>query len=93
MIKSFRPELDIYLITDRSVEALAGSDQTAAIRRIFFDVEEALEIHLSIMDGVNDRYRTPYFSNLLHYSQRPIGTFHAPPGSAWEVGLSLQVDS
>ena len=79
MIKSFRPELDIYLITDRSVEALAGSDQTAAIRRIFFDVEEALEIHLSIMDGVNDRYHTPYFSNLLHYSQRPIGTFHALP--------------
>lgn len=79
MIKNFRPELDIYLITDRSVEALAGGEETAAIRRIFFDVEEALEIHLSIMDGVNDRYRTPYFSNLLHYSQRPIGTFHALP--------------
>ena len=68
LIKNFRPELDIYLITDRSVEALAASDEAAAIRRIFFDVEEALEIHLSIMDGVNDRYRTPYFSNLLNYS-------------------------
>ena len=49
------------------------------IRRIFFDVEEALEIHLSVMDGVSDRYRTPYFSNLVNYSQRPIGTFHALP--------------
>ena len=79
MIKNFRPELDIYLITDRSIEALAASDETAAIRRIFFDIEEVLEIHLSIMDGVNDRYRTPYFSNLVNYSQRPIGTFHALP--------------
>ena len=79
LIKNFRPELDIYLITDRSVEALAAGEEAAAIRRIFFDVEEALEIHLSIMDGVNDRYRTPYFSNLLNYAQRPIGTFHALP--------------
>ena len=79
LIKNFRPELDIYLITDRSMEALAAGEEAAAIRRIFFDVEEALEIHLSIMDGVNDRYRTPYFSNLLHYAQRPIGTFHALP--------------
>ena len=30
------------------------------------------------MDGVNDRYRTPYFSN-LQLRQRPIGTFHALP--------------
>ena len=79
VIKNFRPELDIYLITDRSVESLAAGEEAAAIRRIFFGVEEALEIHLSIMDGVNDRYRTPYFSNLLNYSQRPIGTFHALP--------------
>jgi arginine decarboxylase len=79
LIKNFRPELDIYLITDRSVEALAGTEEVSAIRRIFFGIEEALEIHLSIMDGVSDRYRTPYFSNLVHYSQRPIGTFHALP--------------
>ena len=79
LIKNFRPELDIYLITDRSVEALAGTEEASAIRRIFFGIEEALEIHLSIMDGVSDRYRTPYFSNLVHYSQRPIGTFHALP--------------
>ena len=31
------------------------------------------------MDGVDDRYRTPYFFNLLKYSQKPIGTFHALP--------------
>lgn len=79
-LKRHRPELDIYLLTDRSVETLAEDEEAnASIRRIFYDVEEVLEIHLSIMDGVNDRYRTPYFSNLKKYAQRPMGTFHALP--------------
>ena len=36
-------------------------------------------MHLSILDGVADRYSTPYFDNLQKYAQRPIGTFHALP--------------
>jgi arginine decarboxylase len=78
-VKNHRPELDIYLLTDRSVETLASSDDAACIRRMFYDLDEVLEVHLSIMDGVNDRYRTPYFNNLKKYAQRPIGTFHALP--------------
>ena len=78
-IKNFRPELDIYLLTDRAIETLAGSDEVAPIRRMFNNVEEVMELHLSIMDGVNDRYETPFFSNLKKYAQRPIGTFHALP--------------
>ena len=38
-----------------------------------------MELHLAILDGVNDRYETPYFNNLKKYAQRPIGTFHALP--------------
>ena len=38
-----------------------------------------MEIHLAILDGVKDRYDTPYFDNLKKYAQRPIGTFHALP--------------
>jgi arginine decarboxylase len=78
-IKGYRPELDIYLLTDRAVEHLAGSQEVAPIRRMFHQVEELMEIHLSILDGVSDRYETPYFSNLKKYAQRPIGTFHALP--------------
>jgi arginine decarboxylase len=78
-VKTIRPEIDIYLLADRDVAGLAGSDQAVAIRRIFYDIEEIMEIHLSILDGVNDRYETPYFSNLKKYSQKPIGTFHALP--------------
>ena len=79
VIKSYRPELDIYLLSDRSAEQLAGRQEAAPIRRIFHNVEELMEVHLSIMDGVSDRYDTPYFSNLKKYAQRPIGTFHALP--------------
>ena len=49
------------------------------IRRIFYQVEEPLELHLSILDGIAERYDTPYFDNLQKYAQRPIGTFHALP--------------
>jgi arginine decarboxylase len=78
-IKNYRPELDIYLLTDRAVEKLAGSEEAAPIRRIFHNIEEVMEVHLSVLDGVNDRYDTPFFSNLKKYAQRPIGTFHALP--------------
>jgi arginine decarboxylase len=78
-IKRYRPELDVYLLTDRHIEALAGSDEAAGIRRIFQDVEEVMELHLAILDGVNDRFETPFFNNLKKYAARPIGTFHALP--------------
>ena len=78
-IKAYRPELDLYFLSDRSPEALAGSDAAAPLRRVFHHVEEPMEIHLSILDGINDRYITPYFDNLKKYAMRPIGTFHALP--------------
>jgi arginine decarboxylase len=78
-IKNYRPELDIYLLSDRTAESIAGSEEAAPVRRMFHHVEEPMEIHLSILDGVKDRYETPYFDNLKKYAQRPIGTFHALP--------------
>jgi len=79
LLRRYRPELDVYLSTDRDVAHLAGSDEAAPIRRVFHGIEELLEIHLSILEGVADRYTTPYFDNLQKYAQRPIGTFHALP--------------
>jgi arginine decarboxylase len=78
-LKLLRPELDIYFLSDREPEKLAGDVRGACIRRIFYQVEEPLELHLSILDGIADRYDTPYFDNLQKYAQRPIGTFHALP--------------
>ena len=78
-LKLVRPELDIYLLSDREVEKVAGDPGAECFRRIFYQVEEPLELHLSILDGVADRFSTPFFDNLQKYAQRPIGTFHALP--------------
>ena len=79
VIRNIRPELDIFMLTDRAVESLAAHLDAKNIRRVFYDIEELMEIHLSILEGVRDRYDTPFFSNLKEYARRPIGTFHALP--------------
>jgi arginine decarboxylase len=78
-LKRIRPELDVYLVSNRNVEELAGNPEASVARRIFYSVEELLELHLAILEGVQDRYETPFFDNLKKYAQRPVGTFHALP--------------
>ena len=78
-IRAIRPELDLYYCTDRDIAKLAGADQAAGFRRVFYGLEEMLELHLSMLEGIAERYSTPYFDNLKKYAQRPIGTFHALP--------------
>ncbi|WP_232478936.1 aminotransferase class I/II-fold pyridoxal phosphate-dependent enzyme [Roseomonas rosulenta] len=78
-LKRVRPELDVYLLSDREVEKIAGDPAAEKIRRIFYAVEEPLEQHLAVLEGVQARYETPFFDNLKKYAQRPIGTFHALP--------------
>lgn len=79
LLKRVRPDLDLYLMSDRQVEAMAGDPRAECIRRVFYAVEEMLELHLAIIEGIRDRYETPFFDNLKKYAQRPIGTFHALP--------------
>src|SRR5881296_2365212 len=79
-LKRIRPELDVYLLSRRNVSEVAGDPSVARnIRRVFYGIEEPLEIHLSVIEGVAERFETPYFDNLKRYAQRPIGTFHALP--------------
>lgn len=79
LIGHVRPELDIYLLTDRKVEQLAGDPTASTIRRVFYEAEEPMEVHLNILEGVRDRQATPHFDNLKRYAARPISTFHALP--------------
>ncbi|WP_246136669.1 aminotransferase class I/II-fold pyridoxal phosphate-dependent enzyme [Leekyejoonella antrihumi] len=73
-----RPELDLYLMTEISVEEMAGR-LSHHFRRVFHAREGSLELHLSILAGVQERYHTPFFAALRHYSRRPTGVFHALP--------------
>src|SRR5262252_6631884 len=79
VLKRVRPELDLYLVSNGAVEEIAGDPKASAVRRVFYAVEELLELHLAILEGVQARYDTPFFDNLKKYAQRPIGTFHALP--------------
>src|SRR6476469_378409 len=78
-IGKIRPELDVYLIVDGAAEKMASHLDSKNIRRIFYGLEDLMEIHLALMEGVNQRYDTPDFNNLKNYARRPIGTFHALP--------------
>jgi len=78
VIARVRPELDLYLVTDQSVEDVAGR-MGDACRRIFYNQEDFLELHLNILRGVGERYETPFFTALRKYAQQPTGVFHALP--------------
>jgi arginine decarboxylase len=78
-VKRIRPELDIYFLDDSHPEELLTDPAAAGLRRVFYEIEEPLELHLSILAGVAERYETPYFDNLKKYAQKPVGTFHALP--------------
>ena len=78
LIAKVRPELDAYLVTDRSVEDIAGHD-LGICRRVFYNQEDFMELHLNILRGVQARYKTPFFTALKEYSRQPTGVFHAMP--------------
>ncbi len=78
LAKQFRPELDTYYVTETALSNLKDST-IKAFRRIFYRKEDLLEIHLTLMQGIRERYNTPFFSALKEYSQKPTGVFHAMP--------------
>tara|TARA_R110002096_G_scaffold13572_6_gene47875 strand:+ start:1261 stop:3978 length:2718 start_codon:yes stop_codon:yes gene_type:complete len=78
LIAKVRPELDAYLVTDRSVEDIAGLD-LGICRRVFYNQEDFMELHLNILRGVQARNKTPFFTALKEYSKQPTGVFHAMP--------------
>lgn len=78
MIAKVRPELDAYLVTERSVEDIAGLD-LGICRRVFYNSEDFMELHLNILRGVQARNKSPFFTALVEYSRQPTGVFHAMP--------------
>ena len=78
LLRRVRPEPDVFLVTDRSVEEIAGRD-LGACRRVFYNREDYLELHLNILRSVGQRAETPFFTALKDYSRQPTGVFHAMP--------------
>lgn len=78
LAKQFRPEIDTYYVTDTALGELTDSTLNV-FRRLFYRKEDVQEIHLSILQGISERYKTPFFTALMEYSQKPTGVFHAMP--------------
>lgn len=78
-ITELRPEVDVYLAAGVSIETMAAS-LTKRFRRIFRK-QDHLDLHLSLLSGVAERYRTPFFTALQEYSRKPASVFHALPVS------------
>ena len=78
LLRKLRPELDVFLVTDQSVEDIAGRDLGSCLR-VFYNREDYLELHLNILRGVGSRYETPFFNALRDYARQPTGVFHALP--------------
>ena len=73
-----RPEIDLYHLSESSVEHITSKIHKS-FTRCFFGSEDYPEMRLSILKGVYQRYETPFFNALERYTQRPTGVFHALP--------------
>jgi arginine decarboxylase len=74
VIGRLRPELCVYIVTDVSIEEMAGRTPDNCLR-VFYQQEDFLELHLNILRGVNARYQTPFFTALKEYSRQPTGVW------------------
>lgn len=78
IISIFRVDLDLYYVTDTGLSDLKDST-LGHFSRIFYSKEDVQELHLTILKDIQNRYKTPFFSALKEYSQKPTGIFHAMP--------------
>src|SRR4029077_20460584 len=76
------PEVDLYLVAQVSIEQLGGT-LTRRFRRVTTPRgcrrcsarRVLLELHLTIRQGVAERYEMPFFTALRGYSLQPTGVF------------------
>jgi arginine decarboxylase len=98
-LAEIRPEVDLHLMTDIGVEDVAGK-VSHHFRRVFHAREGALELHLTILAGVAERYRTPFsrpsgptasgrLECSMHCRSRKAVQARNPPARCRRLGISL----
>ena len=78
LIQEVRPHLNLYAITDQAGRAI-GTSGYEIFDRTFFGLDDPMEIFVTVLNGVRERYTTPLLDSLKKYARRPIGNFHALP--------------
>lgn len=78
-IRELRPRVDRYLLTDETVDAATESAPSDLYDRTFYRLNDATDLHSTILAGIKSRYTTPFFDALRAYAASPVGQFHALP--------------
>ena len=77
-IRELRPRIDLYLLTDESI--VAGAEEAPGVYdRTFYRLNDVTDLHSTVLAGISDRFRTPFFDALRAYAASPVGQFHALP--------------
>ncbi len=89
-IRHVRPELGHYLISEQTAAELP-QEVRRHFDRVLFHLDPFQELHAAILNGLRQRFSTPFFDALRAYSRQAKGVFHALPlsrgasvkGSPW----------
>jgi len=91
-LAGIRPELDLFLMTGNKITEISLEDVAGWMghhfRRIFHSREGTLELHLSLLSGVAQRYEAPFFNALKQYSHRLDTPPAANSSDPQEPGIS-----
>lgn len=77
-IRELRPHIDLYLVTDESIAAVT-EEEPDIYDRTFYRLNDATDLHSTLLAGIRNRFATPFFDALRTYAAAPVGQFHALP--------------
>ncbi len=77
-IRELRPHIDLYLLTDESI-ATASEEEPDVYDRTFYRLNDLTDLYSTVLSGIRERFRTPFFDALRTYAAAPVGQFHALP--------------
>jgi arginine decarboxylase len=77
-IRYLRPALEHYLISEQTAAELPLPIRSH-FDRVLFHLNPFQDLHTAILNGVRNRFSTPFFDALQAYSRQPKGVFHALP--------------
>jgi len=78
VLKTLRPELDQFLISGLHPSRIDLRLKNT-LARIIYSANPFQDLHHGILNGIRNRYSTPFFHALLSYSRKPKEVFHALP--------------
>lgn len=78
LAKNLRPELEHYYLSELAFAELPTA-YFESFNRVFYHEHPFKDLHFHLLNGLRERFNTPFYSALNAYSKKPKGVFHALP--------------